>query len=176
VRGELQYYGDSDIAPFLPPASLISMHSLQIEDVDLFDENVIVYEVLAVPKLLPQDEEKKKAIEFLLSKYAQLFSTGSDDLGRIAHPEICHRIAVQLDASPPSRFRHMSTYSEIEREFMIKEVDMLLKLGIIQPSDSPWVSAPVIVKKHDGTLRLCIDFRPLNKVTVPDPYPLKLTK
>jgi hypothetical protein len=70
----------------------------------------------------------------------------------------------------------MSTYSEIEREFMIKEVDMLLKLGIIQPSDSPWVSAPVIVKKHDGTLRLCIDFRPLNKVTVPDPYPLKLTK
>jgi hypothetical protein len=70
VRGELQYYGDSDIAPFLPPASLISMHSLQIEDVDLFNEDVIVYEVLAVPKLLPQDEEEKKAFEFLLSKFA----------------------------------------------------------------------------------------------------------
>ena len=38
------------------------MHSLQIEDVDLFNEDVIVYEVLAVPKLLSQDEEKKKAI------------------------------------------------------------------------------------------------------------------
>jgi putative transposase len=55
---------------------------------------------------------------------------------------------------------------------MLSEVKMLLDLGIVQPSDTPWISAPVIVKKHDGTLRLCIDFRPLNKVTVPDPYPL----
>lgn len=51
---------------------------------------------------------------------------------------------------------------------------MLLKLGIIRPSLSPWVSAPVIVKKHDGSLRLCIDFRPLNACTVSDPYPLPL--
>ena len=57
---------------------------------------------------------------------------------------------------------------------MEKEVQMLIDLNIVQPSTSPWISAPVCVKKSEGTLRLCIDFRPLNKYTVEDPYPLSL--
>jgi hypothetical protein len=172
VREELQCCGDADPTSFSIPVSLLSLHKVQIEDVDVFDERVHLAEVIAKPKLLPSDEEKKRDIELLLSQYSCLFSTGQSDLGRIANPEICHRIIVHDDASPPSRFRAMSTYSEREREFMLSEVKMLLDLGIVQPSDTPWISAPVIVKKHDGTLRLCIDFRPLNKVTVPDPYPL----
>ena len=49
--------------------------------------------------------------------------------------------------------------------------DMLTK-GIIVPSTSDWVSEPHLVKKDDGTFRFCIDFRPLNKVTIHDLYPL----
>jgi hypothetical protein len=169
LREELQIYGDADSDPFPTPNTIVSAHSVQIEDVDVFNEDVVLAEVIAVPKLMPSDEEKKKSIEALLSKYSCLFSTGQRDLGRISNPEICHRIVVYDDASPPSKFRAMSTYSEREREFMNSEINMLLDLGIIQPSESPWISAPVIVKKHDGSLRLCIDFRPLNKVTVPDP-------
>lgn len=51
---------------------------------------------------------------------------------------------------------------------------MLLDLGIIKPSSSPWISAPVCVKKSSGDLQLCIDFHPLNKCTIEDPYPLPL--
>jgi hypothetical protein len=51
---------------------------------------------------------------------------------------------------------------------------MLSELCIIRRSTSLWVSAPVIVKKQDKTLRLCIDFRPLNACSVSDPYPLPL--
>ena len=42
--------------------------------------------------------------------------------------------------------------------------------GIIEPSHSPWSSPMIPVKKKDGSVRICIDFRHLNAVTTPDPY------
>jgi hypothetical protein len=51
-----------------------------------------------------------------------------------------------------------------------KELDSMLEMGIIRPSTSPWNSPVVVVPKKDGTLRFCIDFRGLNKVTQRDPY------
>ena len=50
------------------------------------------------------------------------------------------------------------------------EVDQLLKLGIIVPSQSPWTSPIVPIVKSDGSIRMCVDYRKLNNVTVPDPY------
>jgi hypothetical protein len=44
--------------------------------------------------------------------------------------------------------------------------------GYIIPSVPPWGAPVLFVKKKDGTLRLCIDFRQLNKVTVKNKYPL----
>ena len=51
-------------------------------------------------------------------------------------------------------------------------MDDLLQQGIIEESESPWASPIVMVPKSDGTLRLCTDFRKVNPVTVPDPFPL----
>ena len=44
--------------------------------------------------------------------------------------------------------------------------------GVIQPSNSPWASAIVLVRKRNGKLRICVDYRHLNSVTKPDAYPL----
>jgi hypothetical protein len=51
-------------------------------------------------------------------------------------------------------------------------LEELLKKGYICPSVSPWGAPVLFVKKKDGTLRLCIDFRQLNKVTIKNKYPL----
>ena len=51
-------------------------------------------------------------------------------------------------------------------------LDDLLKCGIIQPSRSPWFSSVVVVTKHNGKKRLCIDFRKLKSVTTRDSFPL----
>jgi len=56
------------------------------------------------------------------------------------------------------------------------EVDEIIRemksQGVIKESFSLWVSPTVLVKKKDGTLRFCIDYRKLNNVTVKDSYPL----
>ncbi|GFO15101.1 polyprotein [Plakobranchus ocellatus] len=49
-------------------------------------------------------------------------------------------------------------------EFVIQEINDLLSLGVIEPSDSPYCFSIVVVKKKDGSMRLCIDFRKLNAV------------
>ena len=52
------------------------------------------------------------------------------------------------------------------------QLDDLLDKGFIRPSTSPWGAPVLFVKKHDGTLRLCVDYRQLNKVTIKNKYPL----
>jgi hypothetical protein len=47
-----------------------------------------------------------------------------------------------------------------------------LEKGFIHPSSSPWGAPVIFVPKKDGTQRLCVDYRPLNEVTVKNKYPL----
>jgi hypothetical protein len=59
-----------------------------------------------------------------------------------------------------------------EQNFIKEEIERMLESNIIQPSESPWASPVVLVRKKNGKLRFCVDYRRLNNVTKKDAYPL----
>ena len=62
--------------------------------------------------------------------------------------------------------------SPAELEELQKQLTTLVDQGFIRPSTSPWGAPALFVSKKDGSSRLCIDYRALNRLTVKDSYPL----
>ena len=79
---------------------------------------------------------------------------------------------ITLTDSTPTRSKPYSLPYAI-RENLKTEIQEMLDLGIIRTSASPYASPIVIVKKKDGSNRICVDYRKLNKVTAADPEPMK---
>ena len=99
--------------------------------------------------------------------YADVFAGDSTDLGRTNITQ--HRIDTG-DAKP---IRQTPRRIPIARRHETKELlQSMLDRNIIQPSSSPWASPVVLVKKKNGALRFCADYRRLNSVTRKDAYPL----
>ena len=67
------------------------------------------------------------------------------------------------------RFRRIAPH---EVEEMHQHIQEMLDEGAIWPSQSPWCNAVILVRKKDGTLRFCIDFRHLNACARKDSYPI----
>jgi len=84
-----------------------------------------------------------------------------------------HKIRVHIKDASFFRYapRRMSMW---EKKELMEITDDLLKRGIIKPSISPYCSRVVLVPKHDGTKRMCIDLRPLNQRIFPQKYPFPL--
>ncbi|KAL0551810.1 hypothetical protein IC582_010899 [Cucumis melo] len=86
------------------------------------------------------------------------------------HREVEFAIELEPGTVPISRAPYRMAPAEL-KELKI-QLQELLDKGFIRPSVSPWGAPVLFVKKKDGSMRLCIDYRELNKVTVKNRYPL----
>ncbi|XP_073720501.1 uncharacterized protein [Misgurnus anguillicaudatus] len=106
-------------------------------------------------------------VKALLNEYADVFAFNDDDLGCTSL--IQHEIPVTDDVPIRQRYRRLppSQYEEVKAH-----IRQLLEQGVISESCSPYSSPLVIVKKKDGNMRMCVDYRQLNLKTRKDAYPL----
>jgi hypothetical protein len=91
-------------------------------------------------------------------------------VGKPKEGSVLHKIVLKEGSSPYARaLRRMSTQEMDELKVQLQEY---LDSGRLRPSESPWGTNVIFVKKKDGTLRFCVDYRGLNDLTVRNSYPL----
>jgi hypothetical protein len=94
-----------------------------------------------------------------------------EDLPRLP-PERDVEFVIELKpaTAPISRRSYRMPPNELAE--LKTQLQDLLEKGFIRPSSSPWGCRAIFVKKKDQTLRMCVDYRPLNEVTIKNKYPL----
>ena len=126
------------------------------------------------PTFTPQvgmPEAKEPLIE-LFARYPGILPGEDGAIGRAQHMQ--HTINLE----PGSRPLYIPAYRlpHSRKEIMNSLTDEMLKQGIIESSSSPWSSPILLVPKPDGTFRPVIDYRGLNKLTIPDRFPVPILK
>lgn len=109
-------------------------------------------------------------IQPLLESYADLFAEPTE-LPPF-RDGFDHQIPLESGANPVNQRPYR--YSSLQKDTIDKMVQEMLSQGIIQYSSSPYASSIVLVKKKDGSWRLCVDYRGLNKKTIKDKYHIPL--
>lgn len=100
--------------------------------------------------------------------YPKVFKETPDGLP--PNREINFKIQTQPNSEPVAQQPYK--LSAVANDELKRQIDELLRLGFIRPSQSSWASPVLFVGKKDGSLRMCVDYRALNKITVRNRYPL----
>jgi len=85
---------------------------------------------------------------------------------------IDHRIELVPGAKPPSQAPYRMSPRELAK--LRKQLEELIDSGFVRPSKAPYGAPVLFQKKADGSLRMCVDYRALNKVTIKNKYPVPL--
>lgn len=112
------------------------------------------------------DKEKEDANK-LFEKYQSIFAIKGQEKGRTSLTK--HRVNTGNKMPIRQNPRRVPLAKREEVNNLIQEMELN---SVIEPSNSPWCSPVVLVKKKDGSMRFCVDFRILNEITVKDSYPL----
>ena len=110
--------------------------------------------------------EKNKVRE-VLNLYRNVVSVNDDDLGRTQTIEHC----IDVQGSPPLKQRYRRFHGNLRQE-VEDQLERLEAADIIEPSCSSWSSPIVPIRKKDGSLRICVDYRALNARTKLDSFAL----
>ena len=129
----------------------------------------LLLEKLDLSGLEAWPEEQAEQARSLLKEYHDMFSLEKRDMGHTNATE--HKIVLKDPDTPPFK-EHFCRILPPQLDEVREHLKLMLDAGVIRPSNSPWCNAVVLVRKKDGSLRFCIDFRKLNSLTVKDSHPL----
>ncbi|GJV54043.1 putative reverse transcriptase domain-containing protein [Tanacetum coccineum] len=116
-----------------------------------------------------EDKSEKKRLEDvpIVQDFLDVFP---EDLGLLLTRQVEFQIDLIPGAAPVAQAPYRLAPSEMKE--LSEQLKELFNKGFIRPSSSPWGAPVLFVKKKDGSFRMCIDYRELNKLTVKNRYPL----
>ena len=152
-----------------PNELICEVQPVSVQELPPSNDNVHTADVIK-DVILPHDDlaqSERDEIHGLLHEFRDILSTGDTDIGH--NDSVKHRI--ELENALPFKQRYRRVPPSMVEEVR-NHLQHLLKADIIRKSHSPFASNVVLVKKKNGQLRLCIDFRQLNSRTIRDNYAL----
>ena len=163
VMGSVSDIASAFTMPIFPQKQELGV---TVDEVNVGDPAESV-DILSEVDLSHLTSKQRKAAMQMLSEEKEVFSKSKDDIGHI--PDF--KLKIDLEDSVPvtDAYRRIpkNLYSEVKNH-----ISNLLANGWIRESHSPYSSPMVCVRKKCGGLRLCIDFRKLNRKTIPDKHPI----
>ncbi|XP_035844008.1 uncharacterized protein LOC118490461 [Helianthus annuus] len=115
--------------------------------------------------------EIRSDLKQLLRRNVDIFAFEHSDMTGVPRDKAEHKLATLPGVKPVAQGKR--SMAPDRRAAVVKEVRKLVEAGILRETQyHTWVSNPVMVKKPDGTWRMCIDFKDLNKACPKDAYPL----
>ena len=111
--------------------------------------------------------EQQQQVREVLRRFPSLFDGPKTQIGTI--PSVQHHIRTTTDVPVCVRQYRLP---QSAKAVIKAECETMLAQGVIEPSTSPWLSPVVLVRKKDGSVRFCVDYRSLNRLTIGDSYPL----
>ena len=137
------------------------------ENTSIEDDGSWILNLIDLSGLENWPEKLQHEAKEMLKRNAKVFSKDDMDMGRTNL--VKHHIKLTDPVPFKEAYRRIPPQMYDEVKTRLQE---MLDLGAIRPSNSPWASAIVLVRKKDGRLRFCIDLRKLNNRTVKDAYSL----
>jgi RNase H-like domain found in reverse transcriptase/Reverse transcriptase (RNA-dependent DNA polymerase)/Integrase zinc binding domain/Chromo (CHRromatin Organisation MOdifier) domain/Integrase core domain len=131
-----------------------------------------IYALVATNHLIQSTTKGPDELDPRLKDYLDVFSPANAEKLPPNRPEV--DIAIELQEGKHAPYGPLYPLSAAELEVLRQYIQENLDKGFIRPSKSPAASPVLFVPKKDGSLRLCVDYRGLNSVTVKNRYPLPL--
>lgn len=145
-----------------------TVNALQLKRLVEPQDELFLIRVTNIQNEVCVEDHSSEALK-IMNEYKDVFP---EKLPKSLPPKrsIDHEIKIEPGHSPPSR----PTYrlSPLEMDELKKQLEELTEQGFIRPSVSPYGAPILFVRKKDGTLRMCVDYRALNKITIKNKYPL----
>lgn len=139
------------------------------EDNDILDLNPSPKETDSTPRDVTVSEHlsspQKEEVQDLLHKYQDIFTENPGHTTLVEH-------CIETVVSEPVRVKPYEMPYAV-REQVSSEIHNMLELGVIEPSQSNYCAPIVLIRKKDGSMRFCVDFRKLNTITKFDSEPMQ---
>lgn len=169
VLGSLNTISSLVTLPCMPDQEEVSNRKPEVNNIAISQEQTTASEMWEPPVEIPDSfsDSQKSQIRDMLREECGAFAQNDDDIGEARDLEM----DIDLEDHNPVQAAYMSIPKPLYQEVKDHLTDLMGK-GFIRKSRSPYSSPVVCVRKKDGSLRLCVDYRKVNQKTIKSPEPI----